>query len=1481
MLKILARTVVVCIGLYVLVMASQWVTDSLARPGVVLTVNATEQTADGRQVRWTLSVTRQGMMDINGKPVSELQAVRDRITKIQSGSTLRLEATASPILTPRERSMAALRKIAAGRDRLATKGTARFGDKIRGLVGDLEQLRRQGVAVGKLPARELGEKLGMLFPSDKEIAAVRRVVGEIESQIVLLGHLRAEAQELVTRTTTLKKGLKQAESTGTAVGLVSTDELEERKSEVQKQLTLLEAEGVSVALGQLVEKKTLAAEKAGGLAGDVMSLQTRGVAIGKLSVEQLEARLKALRLTDSELSAVAEAMRLLERDWVFEASADGAMTLDGLPATVRDVTARIGQYAAAGNKKEYAKAVSVADVLAAAKRGEIRAPSRPYNSFPGRMTYEQAWPKGEVGILPPRADRPENTVTTYSDAPILHDRALQEKLAIRKYVDGEGPGVSDWSNLPPVEDRLPLYPAVMVGPDARPKEGFYGNYGGRWYRCAASDWDVSRKVGYPSFVRFDPKGDLQPHFAYKWKVENDNRVFTFWLRPGHKWSDGHPWTAHDIAWVCNVNIGSEHWPSAANWMMETDGSIQLYPDDVKDWVALARRILDEASGDKSSPGKRLMAVANGEVSTLLEKLVAEGLVAKNKLAGLKADLLARGADVATLATLRVKKFDKAMASHDLTDHERDALKKRLGGLRLVRLRSLLEAIGPDHLPTLLQQAKIVSILNKLFESTSFYDRQAWEGVDLTSELSALEARGVSTLDEMALQRYEFLTIRKDLLRRVALSGVYAELLARKRAGRLAEEETAQLRKLRKADKWLRLGVGDLNLDKESALLKKFNLFMFRAAYTDLVAKAVKERVKVEALDDSTIRFTFKKPNSIFLEKTATFMFYRGLFTISKHFFGRMHPDGTCELTIDDVLNWDGFLEKLRVAGDNNVASPARQVWSLMNEDTRNLVLTGLSSDDEKAMTAKKAIIAELNRIMRRREFYNAKAWASVDLTSELAKLKAEGYSSLSSQKPRNRYMQLVLREDMLRRGAADLKATDADEKRNELLVFNVDLFRAAFSAEDPTLDGDARQEASLVAFNRENALDIVAKADEFQFDGWVYKLRQLGKLRTRYHVPTLTAWRTVSDPMDTNSVAIRNPYFFAVDPAGKQLPYLDTFVTEKQSRSSVRMLKLTSGNVSFQCRDIEIQDFTVLKQNEKAGDYQVYRWANDYCGELTFYFPQARKTERMSELQSHPEFRKALSYALNRQEIIDVVYRGMGKPAQWSVPKGSKYYNEKHALMAVAYRPDLANKILDEMGCDKRAGDGTRLWQGQPLIMNVVATEDRPSEAVQMACNYWRAIGINCQMKVQRGQLINNWLAMGTLDIGVHKEGGNYFGPIAAGGFAPTHSAECPWGTKWVEWLRSGGRSGWEPPDRIKELDVMWSEVLQSPNEEEKLKAWQRLADYTADQLPILGIMTSPGRIVYVKNGFKNVPKLSLAGWMAHEPGNNCPEVFFWDKEQD
>lgn len=101
--------------------------------------------------------------------------------------------------------------------------------------------------------------------------------------------------------------------------------------------------------------------------------------------------------------------------------------------------------------------------------------------------------------------------------------------------------------LPPVEERVGSEPCVMLGPDG------VGNYGGAWLRLGSSPNDIrgvsSNRLAYLSFVRFSPQGyPIVPHAARSYEVSPDNKSFTFTLRKGMRWSDGHPFTADDIVY---------------------------------------------------------------------------------------------------------------------------------------------------------------------------------------------------------------------------------------------------------------------------------------------------------------------------------------------------------------------------------------------------------------------------------------------------------------------------------------------------------------------------------------------------------------------------------------------------------------------------------------------------------------------------------------------------------------------------------------------------------------------------------------------------------------------------------------------------------------------------------------------------------------------------------------------------------------------
>ncbi|MCC2112123.1 MAG: ABC transporter substrate-binding protein [Hyphomicrobiales bacterium] len=99
-------------------------------------------------------------------------------------------------------------------------------------------------------------------------------------------------------------------------------------------------------------------------------------------------------------------------------------------------------------------------------------------------------------------------------------------------------------DLPPVAERVPSDPLV-VDPAAMGRTP--GRHGGTLHTLIGRSKDVRliNVWGYARLVGYDEKLKLVPDILAGLDIE-DGRVFTLRLRPGHKWSDGHPFTAEDF-----------------------------------------------------------------------------------------------------------------------------------------------------------------------------------------------------------------------------------------------------------------------------------------------------------------------------------------------------------------------------------------------------------------------------------------------------------------------------------------------------------------------------------------------------------------------------------------------------------------------------------------------------------------------------------------------------------------------------------------------------------------------------------------------------------------------------------------------------------------------------------------------------------------------------------------------------------------------
>jgi peptide/nickel transport system substrate-binding protein len=110
--------------------------------------------------------------------------------------------------------------------------------------------------------------------------------------------------------------------------------------------------------------------------------------------------------------------------------------------------------------------------------------------------------------------------------------------------------------LPAVEKRVPNAPAITT-----PAE--MGKPGGelRLLMAGAKDTRLMVVYGYARLVRYTPSYELEPDLAASIDVE-DGRRFTIHLRPGHRWSDGAPFTAEDFRyWYEDVASNSKLAPS--------------------------------------------------------------------------------------------------------------------------------------------------------------------------------------------------------------------------------------------------------------------------------------------------------------------------------------------------------------------------------------------------------------------------------------------------------------------------------------------------------------------------------------------------------------------------------------------------------------------------------------------------------------------------------------------------------------------------------------------------------------------------------------------------------------------------------------------------------------------------------------------------------------------------------------------------------
>ncbi len=380
--------------------------------------------------------------------------------------------------------------------------------------------------------------------------------------------------------------------------------------------------------------------------------------------------------------------------------------------------------------------------------------------------------------------------------------------------------------------------------------------------------------------------------------------------------------------------------------------------------------------------------------------------------------------------------------------------------------------------------------------------------------------------------------------------------------------------------------------------------------------------------------------------------------------------------------------------------------------------------------------------------------------------------------------------------------------------------------------------------------------------------------------PTLSAFVIQGKSLNQTTV-VRNPYYWKVDINGNQLPYADKIQATLVENLEIYNMKIINGELDFAAAHTGLENYPLYRENENKGNYNVLLWKLGHSSVVTFHLNLTHKDPVLRKIFQDKRFRIALSLGMNRDELNELACLGKGMPKQVSVLPPSKYYVEKYAKAYTQYDPEKANKLLDEMGLNKRDKDGYRLRpDGKTLAVTIEYTPASvgPTKVtiVEMVQRYWEKLGIKVAVKQEDRQLYMVRCRTGNEhDIGLwHADMlteplwpiGAYVGPI---------SVMAEWAPLWYLWYTTGGKAGEEPPDEIKRIMKLYETVQTTMKESERITAAKEIWKSNAENLWAIGTVGLIPQPVIVSKRLHNVPEEGWWAWDYFYAALYSPEQFF------
>jgi len=381
------------------------------------------------------------------------------------------------------------------------------------------------------------------------------------------------------------------------------------------------------------------------------------------------------------------------------------------------------------------------------------------------------------------------------------------------------------------------------------------------------------------------------------------------------------------------------------------------------------------------------------------------------------------------------------------------------------------------------------------------------------------------------------------------------------------------------------------------------------------------------------------------------------------------------------------------------------------------------------------------------------------------------------------------------------------------------------------------------------------------------------KLDTMYRddnpdLPSLDPWILKTKPPSDRFVFERNPYYYRIDKRGNQLPYIDRVILSIAD-SKIIPAKTGAGESDLQARYLRFDNYTFLKGSEQRNDFKVRLWRTGPGSQLALYPNLNVNDEIWHSLLHDLRFRRALSLAVDRHEINQVIYFGLAIEGQNTVLPQSPLYKSRYRSAWAQFDLHEANRLLDLIGLTERGNDGTRqLSDGRPIeiIVENAGESTEQADVLELIRDSWRLIGVRLYAKPSQLTLFRRRVFSGETLMSIDKgiENGLATATMSPWEFAPTSQQQLEW-PKWGQYYETKGIAG-EPPNlpSVIRLKNLYEEWLAAASHEEQAHIWHDMLQIWADEVFSIGTVAGVLQPVVVNAKLRNVPEQGIYNW---DPG--------------